>query len=72
MRDNAPTDVVEAWMKEKELSFVQVVIGEYTYRDKEGNQELSHAIYGLNKFGRVYKYIPMKKMWIYLEELDFN
>lgn len=66
MRDNAPTDVVEAWMKEKELSFVQVVTGEYTYRDKEGNQESSHAIYGLNKFGRVYKYIPMKKMWICL------
>lgn len=57
---------------EDELEFIQVMTGEYTYKDKEGNQEFSHAIYGLNRYGRVYKYIPMKKTWIRLEELDFN
>lgn len=55
-----------------ELDFVQINTGEYTYKDKEGNQEVSHAIYGLNRYGRIYKYIPMKKTWIRLEDLDFN
>lgn len=55
-----------------ELNFVQITTGNYTYKNKEGNQETSHSIYGLNGDGEVYKYIPMKKMWIRLEDLDFN
>lgn len=54
------------------LKFIQIATGEYTYKDKEGNQEVSHAIYGLDDFGDIYKYIPMKKTWIRLEKLDFN
>lgn len=55
-----------------ELNFIQVVTGEYTYTNKEGYKEVSHAIYGLNKYGVVYKYIPMKRTWVALEDLDFN
>lgn len=51
--------------------FVQIATGEYTYL-KEGNQEVSHAIYGLDENGQVYKYIPMKRVWVLLEDLEFN
>lgn len=58
--------------EEQELIFSKIITGDYTYRNKDGEQEYSHALYGLDDLGRVYKFIPMKRMWLRIEEIDTN
>ena len=53
-------------------TLVQIETGIYTYRNKITNEsETSHTLYGLSYEGRVYKYNPIKRFWILIEDIDF-
>ena len=54
------------------MKFVQIATGDYTYNKKTLEEAISHSIYALDVEGKVWKFIPKKKVWIRLEDIDFD
>lgn len=59
-------------MKKRRGDFVHITTGQYTYNRADGYQEVSHSLYGLDEYGEVFKWIPMKKIWVHIEDLDID
>lgn len=55
------------------MKFKQITTGAYTYMNRDGyKQDTSHAVYGLDEEGYVWKFVPKKGEWFRLEDLDTN
>ena len=50
---------------------VQIATGGYTY-NKNGQIAESHSLYALDEYGKTYKWIVTKKLWVLLEDIDAN
>jgi hypothetical protein len=61
-------------MPNKKPKFIAICTGEYSYRTKGtfAETEHSHCIYGLDKEGQVWKFLPPKKDWVKLEDIEVN
>lgn len=44
--------------------FIYIATGVYTYTDKDGTTQQSHALYGLCEDNKVWKFIPKTNTWI--------
>jgi hypothetical protein len=53
------------------IRFTQIETAQYTY-DDIGGQKISHSLYALDELGDVYKFIPSRKIWVRVEELNIS
>ena len=58
-------------MSEK-TKFKQIVTGIYSYKNKFGMQEFSHALYALDEEGNIFKYCVIEDKFITLSNSNIN
>ena len=51
------------------MKLKSICTGSYTYKNREGEEQQSHSVYGLDDDGSVWKHIVPTRKWVQLEDI---